>query len=379
MPLPVYLDYMATTPVDPRVVQRMLQCLTQEGNFGNPASRTHPYGWQAEAAVEEARQQVADLLNTDPQQIIWTSGGTEANNLALKGAARFYQRQGNHIITVATEHKAVLDVCAQLQREGFEVTYLTPASNGLIQLDQLEKALRKETLLVSVMQANNEIGVIQDIKGIGEITRSRGILLHVDAAQSAGKIPIDLQTLPVDLMSFSAHKLYGPKGIGALYIRAKPRLRLLPLCHGGGHEQGLRPGTLPVHQIVGMGEAFRIAKEEMASEAQRILQLRQRLWVGLQAAGEVYLNGDIEQRLPGNLNISFAGIDAQSLLSALTAIAVSSGSACTSGNIEPSYVLKAIGVSDGLARSALRFSLGRFTTVEEIDFAITEVGRAVSR
>ncbi len=379
MSLPIYLDYMATTPVDPRVAERMLECLTQDGSFGNPASRTHVYGWKAEALVEEARQQVADLLNTSSESIIWTSGGTESNNLALKGAARFYQRQGKHIITVATEHKAVLDVCAQLQREGFEVTYLVPASNGLLQLEQLRQALRKDTLLVTVMHANNEIGVIQNIKAIGELTRSSGILLHVDAAQSAGKIPIDLQTMPVDLMSFSAHKLYGPKGIGALYIRDKPRLRLEPLCHGGGHERGLRPGTLPVHQIVGMGEAFRIAKAEMAVESQSILQLRHRLWSGLQTIGEVCLNGDAEQRLPGNLNISFKGIDAQSLLPALTNIAISVGSACASGNLEPSYVLKAIGLSDGLARSALRFSIGRFTSIEEIDVTITEVTRTVRR
>ncbi len=379
MRLPIYLDYMATTPVDPRVAERMMQCLTLEGNFGNPASRTHAYGWRAETAVEEARQQVADLLNTHPQQIIWTSGGTESNNMAILGAARFYQRQGNHIVTCTTEHKAVLDVCVQLQREGFVVTYLTPDENGLIQLEQLESALRKETLLVSIMHANNEIGVIQNIKAIAELTRMRGILFHVDAAQSAGKIPINLQEIPVDLMSFSAHKIYGPKGIGALYIRNKPRLRLAPLSHGGGHEQGLRPGTLPTHQIVGMGEAFNIAGQEMASEAQRTAQLKQYLWEGLKKVAKIQRNGDEGQCLPGNLNVSFVGIDAQTLLSALPNIAVSSGSACTSGSLESSYVLRAIGVSDALARSALRFSVGRFTTLEEIEFVIAEIGEAVKK
>jgi cysteine desulfurase len=377
---PIYLDYMSTTPVDERVLAQMLPYLHRDGEFGNAASNSHSYGWTAAAAVAEARDYVADLIHAEADEIIWTSGATEANNLALKGAARFYRRQGNHIVTCATEHKAVLDPCAQLAREGFVVTYVQPSSNGLINLADLEKTLRADTLLVSIMHVNNEIGVIQDIKAIGELTRARGILLHVDAAQSAGKIAIDVKNMFVDLMSFSAHKVYGPKGIGALYIRGKPRLRLEPLCHGGGQEHGLRPGTLPVHQIVGMGEAFRIAKQVWADENADILQLRQRLWTGLQQQlEEVYLNGDETQRVAGNLNVSFAGVDAQALMEGLPTLAVSSGSACISGDSEPSYVLRAIGLSESLARSAIRFSIGRFTTQAQIDCAIEAVVKTVRR
>jgi len=378
MKLPIYLDYMSTTPVDPRVADVMLQYLTLSGNFGNAGSRTHRYGWLAEEAVENARQQVADLINANAEEIIWTSGATEANNLALKGAAHFYQRQGNHIITCMTEHKAVLDPCAQLQREGFDITYLKPQANGLISPTELENALRKETLLVSIMHVNNEIGVIQNIQAIGEILRARGILFHVDAAQSFGKIPIDLKKTPVDLMSFSAHKIYGPKGIGALYLRGKPKLRLQPLMQGGGQERGLRPGTLPVHQIAAMGKAAAIAQLEMVEEGQRILTLREQLYVSLKRELEnLQFNGDLIARLPGNLNVSFPGTDAQKLFEGLADIAVSSGSACTSGSSEPSYVLKALGVSDALARSSIRFSMGRFTTEEEIAYTIKLVAKVV--
>lgn len=362
MKLPIYMDYSATTPVDPRVAERMCACLTNAGNFGNPASRSHAFGWAAESAVEDARRQVAELINADPRELAWTSGATESNNLAIKGAAHFYQKRGRHLITVKTEHKAVLDTCRQLEREGFEVTYLDPEPNGLIDLDRLAAALRDDTILVSVMHVNNEIGVIQDLTAIGELTRARGALFHVDAAQSTGKVAIDLQTLPVDLMSFSAHKTYGPKGIGALYVRRKPRVRIEAQMHGGGHERGLRSGTLATHQIVGMGEAFRIARLEMADENARVLTLRQRLWDGLKDLDQVFLNGDEQQRVAGNLNVSFAYVEGESLIMALKDLAVSSGSACTSASLEPSYVLRAIGREDELAHSSIRFTLGRFST-----------------
>ncbi len=371
MKTPIYLDYSATTPVDPRVAREMCRYLTpEEGLFGNPASRSHQFGWRAEEAVLEARNRVAALLNADSREIVWTSGATESDNLALKGAAHFHSRKGRHIVTSRTEHKAVLDSCRQLEREGFEVTYLTPEPSGIIDLDKLEEALRDDTILVSIMHVNNEIGVIQDIEAIGRLTRSRGILFHVDAAQSAGKVPIDVQRMEVDLMSLSAHKVYGPKGIGALYVRRRPRVRIEAQMHGGGHERGMRSGTLAVHQIVGMGEAFRIAQEEMASENERIRRLRDRLLEGLRDIEEIYINGDLERRVPHNLNISFAYIEGESLMMALKDIAVSSGSACTSASLEPSYVLRALGRSDELAHSSLRFSIGRFTTEEEIDYAI---------
>jgi cysteine desulfurase len=370
MRLPIYLDYSATTPVDPRVAEKLIECLTLEGNFGNPASRSHAFGWRAEEAVERARAQVAQLVGADPKEIIWTSGATESDNLALKGAAHFYHKKGRHIVTCKTEHKAVLDSCRVLERQGFEVTYLDPEPNGLIDLGKLEAALRPDTLLVSIMHVNNEIGVIQDIAAIGRLTRGRGVLFHVDAAQSAGKVPIDLATLEVDLMSFSAHKVYGPKGIGALYVRRKPRVRLEAQMHGGGHERGLRSGTLATHQIVGMGEAFRLAREEMASEAERLRGLRERLWAGLKDMPEVYVNGDLERRVAGNLNISFAFVEGESLIMALKDIAVSSGSACTSASLEPSYVLRALGRSDELAHSSIRFTLGRWSTAEEVDYTI---------
>lgn len=377
--LPIYLDYAATTPVDPRVAQKMMACLTLEGNFGNPASRSHSFGWNAEAAIEEARAHVAALVNADPKEIVWTSGATESNNLAIKGAAHFYQKKGRHIVTCKTEHKAVLDTCRALEREGFEVTYLDPEPNGLLDLNKLVGALRDDTVLVSIMHVNNEIGVIQDIAAIGELTRERGILFHVDAAQSAGKVPIDLETTKVDLMSFSAHKIYGPKGVGALYVRRKPRVRLDAQMHGGGHERGMRSGTLATHQLVGMGEAFRIAKEEMAAESARIKALRDRLWNGLKDMDEVYVNGDLEHRVPGNLNVSFNFVEGESLIMALKDIAVSSGSACTSASLEPSYVLRAIGRSDELAHSSIRFSIGRFTTEEDIDYAVNLVRQKVAK
>ncbi len=373
MKLPIYLDYSATTPVDPRVAEKLCACLTMEGNFGNPASRSHKYGWDSEAAVDEARKQVAALMNADPKEIVWTSGATESNNLAIKGAAHFYSKKGKHIITCKTEHKAVLDTCRQLEREGFEVTYLDPESNGLIDLAKLEAAMRDDTTLVSIMHVNNEIGVIQDIAAIGELCRSRGIIFHCDGAQSAGKVPIDMQEMKVDLMSFSAHKVYGPKGIGALYVRRKPRIRLEAQMHGGGHERGMRSGTLPVHQIVGMGEAFRIAREDMAEENARIMQLRQRLYDGIKDIEELYINGDEKQRIPGNLNVSFNFVEGESLMMALKDLAVSSGSACTSASLEPSYVLRAIGRNDELAHSSIRFTIGRFTTAEDIDYAIEQI------
>ena len=379
MKLPIYLDYSATTPVDPRVAEKMAGCLTLDGAFGNPASRSHVFGWKADELVNEARQNVAALINADPKEIVWTSGATESDNLAIKGAAHFYQRKGKHIITCKTEHKAVLDACRQLEREGYEITYLDPEENGLIDLGKLEAAMRDDTIIVSIMHVNNEIGVIQDIEAIGKLTRSRGIIFHVDAAQSAGKVEIDVKNLDVDLLSFSAHKIYGPKGIGALYVRRKPRVRIEAQMHGGGHERGMRSGTLAVHQIVGMGEAFRIAKEEMAQENARILGLRNRLWNGLKEMEEVYLNGDAEHRTSGNLNVSFNFVEGESLIMALKDIAVSSGSACTSASLEPSYVLRAIGRSDELAHSSIRFSIGRFTTEEEVDYTIDLVRNKVAK
>ena len=379
MKLPIYMDYSATTPVDPRVAEKMCGYLTLEGEFGNPASRSHTFGWHAEEAVEKARQQVAALVNASPKAIVWTSGATESDNLAVKGAAHFYHKQGKHIVTRKTEHKAILDSCRQLEREGFEVTYLDPEPTGLIDLAKLEAALREDTILVSIMHVNNEIGVVQDIEAIGEITRERRILFHVDAAQSVGKIPLDLEHLKVDLMSFSAHKIYGPKGIGALYVRRKPRVRLEAQMHGGGHERGMRSGTLPTHQMVGMGEAFRIAREEMATDNERILALRQRLWNGIRGMDEVHLNGDLEQRVAGNLNVSFAFVEGESLIMALKDLAVSSGSACTSASLEPSYVLRALGREDELAHSSIRITLGRFTTQEEVDYAAAKIREQVSR
>ncbi len=379
MKLPIYMDYSATTPVDPRVAEKMCGYLTPEGVFGNPASRSHPFGWAAEEAVEKARRQVAALVNADPKEIIFTSGATESDNLAIKGAAHFYQKRGKHIVTCKTEHKAVLDTCRQLEREGFEITYLDPESNGLIDLDKLKAALRDDTILVSIMHVNNEIGVIQDIAAIGEICRERKIVFHSDAAQSAGKIPIDLAEMKVDLMSFSAHKIYGPKGIGALYVRRKPRVRIEAQMHGGGHERGMRSGTLPTHQIVGMGEAFEIARNEMAEENARLLALRDRFWSGLKDLEEVYVNGDLERRVAGNLNVSFAYVEGESLIMALKDLAVSSGSACTSASLEPSYVLRAIGREDELAHSSIRFTFGRFTTQEEVDYAIRNIREQVGR
>ncbi|MGD8784705.1 MAG: IscS subfamily cysteine desulfurase [Thioalkalispiraceae bacterium] len=379
MKTPVYFDYSATTPVDERVAEKMCQCLTLEGNFGNPASRSHAYGWNAEKLIDEARSNVAALINADPKEIIFTSGATESDNLAIKGAAHFYSKKGKHIVTCKTEHKAVLDSCRQLEREGYEVTYLDPENNGLIDLEKLKAALRDDTVLVSIMHVNNEIGVIQDIKAIGDITRERKIMFHVDAAQSAGKVPIDVKDLNVDLMSFSAHKIYGPKGIGALYVRRKPRARLEAQMHGGGHERGLRSGTLATHQIVGMGEAFRLAKEEMAADNERIRMLRDRLLKGLEDIEEVYINGDMEQRIPHNLNISFNFVEGESLIMALKDLAVSSGSACTSASLEPSYVLRALGRSDELAHSSIRFSLGRYSTEEEVDFAIQAIRKNIDK
>ena len=377
MKLPIYLDYSATTPVDARVAEAMMECLTVDGNYGNPASRSHSFGWGAEKAVEDARKNVAALINANPKEIIWTSGATESDNLAIKGAAHFYQKNGKHIITCKTEHKAVLDTCRQLEREGFEVTYLAPRSSGLIDLNDLRAAIRDDTILMSIMHVNNEIGVIQDIKAIGEIAREHKIVFHVDAAQSPGKAEIDLQGMNIDLMSLSAHKVYGPKGIGALYVRRKPRVRIEAQIHGGGHERGMRSGTLATHQIVGMGEAFRIAKEEMAEDNERILMLRNRLLNGLKEIDEIYINGDLEQRIPGNLNISFNFIEGESLIMALKDIAVSSGSACTSASLEPSYVLRALGRDDELAHSSIRFTIGRFTTAEEIDYATQLIQSAV--
>ena len=365
---PIYLDYSATTPIDPRVAEKMIPYLTE--HFGNPASRSHAFGWTAEKAVENARAEVAKLVNADPREIVWTSGATESNNLAIKGAANFYSGKGKHIITVQTEHKAVIDPVRELERQGFEATFLAPEPNGLVDIEKFRAAIRPDTVLASVMLVNNEIGVIQDIETIGNICREHGIIFHVDAAQATGKVAIDLEKLPVDLMSFSAHKTYGPKGIGALYVRRKPRIRLEAQIHGGGQERGFRSGTLATHQIVGMGEAFRLAREEMELENARVRRLRDRLLTGLQDIEEVYVNGDLKQRVPHNLNISFNFVEGESLIMAVKDIAVSSGSACTSASLEPSYVLRALGRSDELAHSSIRFSIGRFTTEEDIDYTI---------
>jgi cysteine desulfurase len=375
--LPIYMDYSATTPVDPRVAEKMIPYLTEK--FGNPASRSHAFGWEADEAVEQARAQVAALVNCDPKEVVWTSGATESNNLAIKGAAHFYQGKGKHVVTMRIEHKAVLDTVRELEREGFEATYLDPEPSGLLDLEKFKASLRPDTILVSVMLVNNEIGVIQDIAAIGEICREKGILFHVDAAQATGKVGIDLQKLKVDLMSFSAHKTYGPKGIGALYVRRKPRVRLEAQMHGGGHERGMRSGTLPTHQIVGMGEAFRIAKEEMAQENERIRMLRDRLLNGLKSMEEVHINGDMEHRVPHNLNLSFNFVEGESLIMAIKDVAVSSGSACTSASLEPSYVLRALGRSDELAHSSIRFSVGRFTTVEEVDYVIALLNEKIGK
>jgi cysteine desulfurase len=374
---PIYLDYSATTPVDPRVAQKMIPYLTE--HFGNPASRSHSFGWTTEAAVEEARAHVAALVNCDPKELVWTSGATEAINLALKGAAHFYRDKGKHLVTVRTEHKATLDTMRELEREGFEVTYLDVGPDGMLDLEAFKAALRPDTSVVSVMFVNNEIGVIQDIAAIGEICRARGIIFHVDSAQATGKVPVDLRALKVDLMSFSAHKTYGPKGIGALFVRRKPRVRIEAQMHGGGHERGMRSGTLPTHQIVGMGEAFRLAKLEMATENERIRMLRDKLLKGLAEIEEVYINGDIERRIPHNLNISFNYVEGESLIMAIKDVAVSSGSACTSASLEPSYVLRALGRSDELAHSSIRFTVGRFTTEEEIDYTIDLVKRKIAK
>jgi cysteine desulfurase len=371
------MDYSATTPVDPRVAAKMIPYLTE--HFGNPASRSHSYGWEAEAAVENARNDVAALINADPREIIWTSGATESNNLAIKGAAHFYKDKGKHLITVKTEHKAVLDTMRELEREGFEVTYLQPEANGLISVEQLREALRADTILVSVMLVNNEIGVIQDIAALSALTREKGIIFHSDAAQATGKMPINLGELPVDLMTFTAHKTYGPKGIGALYVRRKPRVRLEAQMHGGGHERGLRSGTLATHQIVGMGEAFRLARLEMGTEIERVRMLRDRLWRGLSSIEEVYLNGDLDQRVPHNLNVSFNFVEGESLIMAIKDIAVSSGSACTSASLEPSYVLRALGRSDELAHSSIRFTIGRFTTEADIDFSVDLIRSKINK
>lgn len=379
MQLPIYLDYAATCPVDERVAEKMMKFMTKSGTFGNPASRSHRFGWQAEEAVDVARNQIANLIGADSREIVFTSGATESDNLAIKGVAHFYQSKGKHIITCKTEHKAVLDTCRQLEREGFEVTYLSPMSDGLIDLLELEKAIRDDTILVSIMHVNNEIGVIQDIESIGQLCRQHKIIFHVDATQSVGKLPIDLRQLPVDLMSMSSHKLYGPKGIGALYVRRKPRVRLEAMIHGGGHERGMRSGTLAVHQIVGMGEAFELCRQEMATEMPRLRALRDRLYNGLKDIEETHINGSLEKRVATNLNISFNYVEGESLMMALRDIAVSSGSACTSASLEPSYVLRALGLNDELAHSSIRFSVGRYTTEEEIDYTIDLVKQAVKK
>jgi cysteine desulfurase len=376
---PIYLDYAATTPVDPAVAQAMAKCLTLDGNFGNPASRSYRFGWMAEEAVDVARNQVSDALNCDPREIVLTSGATESNNLAIKGVAEGYAEKGKHIITVNTEHKAVLDTCEYLEGQGFEVTYLAVQQDGLINLNELKNAMREDTILVSVMHVNNELGVIQDVQAIGEMCREQGILFHVDGAQSVGKIDIDLSTLPIDLLSISAHKMYGPKGMGALYVRRRPKIQLAAQIHGGGHERGMRSGTLATHQIVGMGEAIALAYRNLAQESKRITSLRESLWLGLSKIDDVLLNGHETQRVPGILNVSFAGVDGESLMMGLNDIAVSSGSACTSASLEPSYVLKAIGRSNELAHAGIRFSVGRFTTQEDIDYVITKVTDVVTR
>jgi cysteine desulfurase len=373
MPLPIYLDYAATTPVDPLVADRMMACLTSSGNFGNPASRSHIFGWQAEAAVEEARRNVADLCGCDPREIVWTSGATESNNLAIKGAAFAHIERGRHLITSCIEHKAVLDTCAYLEKEGFEITRLRPDYSGIVSAESVQAALRPDTILVSLMHVNNELGVINDIAAVGRVVHAHGALFHVDAAQSAGKIPLDLSTLAVDMMSFSAHKVYGPKGVGALFVRRAPKVFIEAQIHGGGHERGMRSGTLPTQQLVGMGEAFRLAAVGMEAESVHIGQLRARLLAGLAELEDVSLNGHPEQTVPGILNLAFAGLDGETLLLALRDLAVSSGSACTSATMEPSFVLRGIGLSDELAQSSLRISLGRFTTAEEIDKAVTSL------
>ncbi len=379
MQKPIYFDYLATTPVDPRVVEKMVHCLSIEGNFGNPASRSHLYGWKAEEAVENARRQVADLLNADPREIVWTSGATESDNLAIKGVAHFYGKKGKHIVTSKIEHKAVLDTCRHLEREGFEVSYLDPSPKGLISPEAVAAALREDTILVSIMHANNEIGTVNDIAAIGEVTRNAGVLFHVDAAQSAGKVVIDMEQMKVDLLSMSGHKMYGPKGIGVLYVRRKPRVRLEAQMHGGGHERGMRSGTLPTHQIVGMGEAAQVAREGMAQEAIQLQALRQRFWDGIKDIEEVYINGDDVHRLPGALNVSIAFVEGESLIMSLKDLAVSSGSACTSASLEPSYVLRALGLNDELAHSSLRFSFGRFTTEANVDTAVAQLRGAVEK
>jgi len=379
MKAPIYFDYAATTPVDPRVAQKMSECLMAEGNFGNPASRSHKFGWEAEEAVELARQQVADLLHCDPREIVWTSGATESDNLAIKGVAQFYKTRGQHIVTSKIEHKAVLDTCRHLEKEGFEVTYLEPAEDGLITPEQVKSALRDDTTLVSIMHVNNEIGVVNDIAAIGEVCREAKVFFHVDAAQSAGKVPIDLSQMKIDLMSLSAHKMYGPKGVGILFVSRKPRVRLEAQMHGGGHERGMRSGTLATHQLVGMGEACRIAAAEMQEEGTRILKLRERLWNGLKEMEEVYANGDLDSHVPGIINMSFNFVEGESLIMSLPEIAVSSGSACTSASLEPSYVLRALGMNDELAHSSLRFSIGRFTTEGDVDQAISQVRQAVEK
>ena len=377
MKLPIYLDYSATTPVDPRVAQKMIPFLTE--SFGNPASRSHAFGWKAEEAVEEARGHVAALIGADPKEIVWTSGATEGNNLAIKGAAQFYKTKGKHLVTQKTEHKATLDTMRELERQGFECTYLDVEENGLVELKKFEAALRPDTILASIMMVNNEIGVIQPIAEIGEICRARGIIFHCDAVQAAGKLPIDLASLKVDLLTITAHKMYGPKGIGALYVRRKPRVRIEPQIHGGGHERGFRSGTLATHQIVGFGEAARLTKLEMATDNERIRALRDRLWRGLSSMEAVVLNGDMERRVPGNLNVSFNYVEGESLIMAIKDIAVSSGSACTSASLEPSYVLRALGRSDELEHSSIRFTLGKFTTEEEVDYAVNLVKTKVAK
>lgn len=380
MSKPIYLDYAATTPIDENVAKKMMQYMTFDGTFGNPASRSHGFGWQAEEAVETAREQIADLINADPREIVFTSGATESNNLAIKGVAQFYGEKGKHIITSKIEHKAVLDVCRELETQGFEITLLEPEQGtGLITVDMVKNAIREDTILVSLMMVNNELGTLTDVASIGEITREKGIILHVDAAQAAGKTPIDLETMKIDLMSFSGHKIYGPKGIGALYVRRKPRIRIKAQTHGGGHERGMRSGTLATHQIVGMGEAFAIAKDRMAEDEARIAKLRDRLWNGLQDMEQIFLNGSLEHSIPNIVNISFNFVEGESMMMSLKDLAVSSGSACTSATLEPSYVLRALGLSDELAHSSIRFSFGRYTTEEDIDRIITEVKSAVTK
>jgi cysteine desulfurase len=379
MNLPIYLDYASTTPVDPAVADRMVEFLTPSGHFGNPASRSHMFGWQAEAAVEDARADVAGLINADPREIVWTSGATEANNLAIKGCAHFNTRKGKHIITSKIEHKAVLDTCRQLEREGFEITYLDPDENGLIQPQFVADALRDDTTVVSIMHVNNELGTLNDIAAIGKICRENKVFFHVDSAQSAGKTAIDVEAMQVDMMSFSAHKIYGPKGIGALYVRRKPRVRIEAQMHGGGHERGMRSGTLPTHQIVGMGAAFKLGAEVLADESARIEKLRTRLWEGVSDMQEVYLNGSSNQHVPGIINISFAYVEGESLIMALRDLAVSSGSACTSASLEPSYVLRALGLNDEMAHSSIRFSIGRYTSEQDVDDAIAKVRHAVEK